>query len=334
MKLRINKTVGAVAAAGLAMVAVGATMNPAFADPTGAPTLRALPGVGSDTTYNVMNGLSEVVQIGGVKQLASYDPIPSTSLISPTSAANCQNLTRPNGSSAGRTALLNSLTPGNAINGCYAWGRSSSLNLAPVAAATGGLTYVPFGVDAFSYAVAKDSDIPRDLSLDDVKAIYRCEVDGLQPYIPQSGSGTRQYWLQQMGITEAQVANTYTCIKDTKNGSIVQEHDGRVLTKNNEIAPYSIANYVAQGAGVQADLRGIADLANMDGKTALAAGADVTLKRDVYNMVPTTKLGTAPWSTVFVGSNSLICQNTSTITKYGYAPAANCGSTTNQTPLS
>jgi ABC-type phosphate transport system substrate-binding protein len=312
-------------------------MAPASADPIGAPTYRALPGVGSDTTYNVMNGLSEVVTIGGVKQIASYDPIPASSLITPKDPAtnpNCQNLTRPNGSSAGRTALLNALTPGNAIFGCYEWGRSSSLNLAPVAAVTGGLTYVPFGVDAFTYAVAKDSDIPRDLSLDDVKAIYRCEVPGIQPYIPQSGSGTRQYWLQQMAITESQVANTYTCIKDVKGGNIVQEHDGRVLTAKNEIAPYSIANFVAQGAGVQADLRGIADLANMDGKTALAAGADVTLKRDVYNMVPTTKLGTAPWSTVFVGSGSLVCQNASTITKYGYAPAANCGSTTNQTPLS
>jgi ABC-type phosphate transport system substrate-binding protein len=337
MKLRVNKTVGAIAAAGLAMVAIGATMAPASADPIGAPTYRALAGVGSDTTYNVMNGLSEVVTIGGVKQIASYDPIPSTSLITPKNPAtnpNCQNLTRPNGSSAGRTALLNALTPGNPINGCYDWGRSSSLNIAPVASATGGLTYVPFGVDAFTYAVAKDSGIPRDLALDDVKAIYRCEVPGIKPYIPQSGSGTRQYWLQQMGITEAQVANTYTCIKDTKNGTIIQEHDGRVLTSGDEIAPYSIANFVAQGAGVQADLRGIADLANLDGKVALQAGDTVSLKRDVYNMVPTTKLGTAPWSTVFVGSNSLVCQNTATIQKFGYGAAANCGDTSLQTPLS
>lgn len=335
MKFRVNKTVAAVAACGIAaagLLAVSA--GTASADPTGAPTLRNLAGVGSDTTYNVMNGLSEVVTIAGVKQIASYDPIPSTSLISPKAAANCQNLTRPNGSSAGRTALLNSLTPGNAINGCYDWGRSSSLNLAPVASATGGLTYVPFAVDAFTYAVAKDSSIPRDLSFDDVKSIYRCEVPGLKPYIPQSGSGTRQYWLQQLGITEAQVISTYTCIKDVKNGAIIQEHDGRVLTKGDEIAPYSISNFVAQGAGVQADLRGSADLANMDGKTATQSGSSVTLKRDVYNMVPTTKLATAPWSTVFVGSGSLVCQNSATIQKYGYSAAANCGDTTNQTPLS
>jgi len=334
MKFRVNKTVGAVAVAGLAMVAIGATMPSASADPTGLPLQRALAGVGSDTTFNVMNGLSEVVQIGGVKQLGSYDPLPASSLISPKAAANCQNLVRPNGSSAGRTALLNSLTPANAINGCYDWGRSSSLNLAAVPAATGGLTYVPFGVDAFTYAVAKDSSLPRDLTLNDVKSIYRCEVPGIVPFIPQSGSGTRQYWLAQMGITEAQVISTFTCIKDVKAGSPVQEHDGRVLTKDNEIVPFSIANFVAQGSGASTDLRGIADLGNMDAKGALVASDAVTLKRDVYNMVPTSKLAVAPWSTVFVGSNSLICQNPNTIRSFGFGTSAACGSTTNQTPLS
>jgi ABC-type phosphate transport system substrate-binding protein len=334
MKLRLNKTMAGVAALGLAAVAVAASAGTASADPVGAPAQRALVGVGSDTTYNVMNGLSEVVQIGGVKQLGSFDPIPASSTISPKPAANCQNLPRPNGSSAGRAALLNSLTPGNPIEGCYDWGRSSSLALGAVASATGGLTYVPFGVDAFTYAVAKDSDIPRDLTLADVRSIYKCEVPGITPYIPQAGSGTRQYWLGQMEITEAQVLSTYTCIKDVKNGSIVQEHDGRVLTEGDEIVPFSIANFVAQGAGVQADLRGIADLANLDGKSALSASSTTTLKRDVYNMVPTSKIGTAPWSTVFVGSGSLICQQSATIQQYGFAPAANCGSTSLSTPLS
>ena len=137
-----------------------------------------------------------------------------------------------------------------------------------------------------------------------------------------------------MGITEAQVLSTYTCIKDVKNGSIVQEHDGRVLTKSNEIAPFSIANYVAQGAGVQSDLRGIADLGNMDSKSSLNPTTSSTLKRDIYNIIPTTKLAVAPWSTVFVGSGSLVCANSETITKYGFGVNANCGSTTNQTPLS
>ena len=81
MKFTINKPIAAVVACGLAMISLGAVAGTASADPVGTPTQRALAGVGSDTTYNVLNGLSEVVTIGGVKQLASYDPIPSSSLI-------------------------------------------------------------------------------------------------------------------------------------------------------------------------------------------------------------------------------------------------------------
>lgn len=334
MKLRLNKTAAAFAACGLAALTVVTAVGTAQADPVGAPTQRALAGVGSDTTYNVMNGLSDVVTIGGVKQIASYDPLPSTSLISPKSAANCQNLTRPNGSGAGRTALVNSLTPGNAIQGCYDFARSSSLTQTAVPAATGGLTYVPFGLDAFTYAVAKDSSVPRDLTLDDVKSIYKCEIPGIKPYIPQAGSGTRSYWLGIVGITEAQLTSTYTCVKDVKAGNPIQEHDGRVLTAGDEIVPFSIANYVAQGAGVQADLRGIADLGNIDAKSSLDASDTTTLNRAVYNVIPTNKETTAPWSTVFVGSGSAVCQNTTLIKKYGFAPHPSCGSVTAKAPTS
>ena len=114
----------------------------------------------------------------------------------------------------------------------------------------------------------------------------------------------------------------------------MQEHDGRVLTEDNELVPFSIAQYVAQTAGVQTDRRGSSVLANVAGTSSLAAGASTHLKRDVYNIVPTNKLATAPWSTVFVGGSSLLCQETATINTFGFATHANCGSTTNQTPVS
>ena len=334
MKLRLNKKVAGIAACGIAALTVVTSVGTATADPVGTPTQRALAGVGSDTTYNALNGLSEVVTIGGVKQIASYDPLPASSLISPKSAANCQNLVRPNGSGAGRTALINSLTPGNAIAGCYDFARSSSLTTTAVPAATGGLTYVPFGIDAFTYAVAKDSSIPRDLTLGDVQSIYKCEVPGITPLLPQAGSGTRSYWLGVMGITEGQLTSTYTCVKDTKNSAVVQENDGRVLTKGDEIFPYSIANYVAQSSGAQADLRGSADLGNIDGKSSIDASDSTTLSRSVYNVIPTSKETVAPWSTVFVGSGSLVCTNVSTIKKFGFAPSASCGSVTAKAPTS
>lgn len=333
MKLRMSRKAGAVATSGLALAALVMSVGTASADPTGAPTHRALAGVGSDTTFAVMNGLSDEIAIGGTKQIGSYDPT-GASTVSPKAAANCQNLPRANGSSAGRTALLNALTPGNAIEGCYDFARSSSLSLASVPAVTGGLTYVPFGVDAFTYAYKAGGAIPSDLAVEDLQSIYKCEVPGITPLLPQAGSGTRQYWLGQMGITEAQLTTTYTCVKDVKNGTPVQEHDGRAITAANEVAPFSIASWVAQAAGAQTDNRGSAVLANTAGTSSLSAGSATQLKRDVYNVIPTDKIATAPWSTVFVGSGSLLCDEQATINKFGFASHANCGSTTNQTPTS
>lgn len=344
MKLRINKTVGAVAAAGLALVAIGATMSPASADPTGAPTFRALAGGGSDTTFNVLNGLSNVAQVGGTLQIGSYDPIPAGRLVSPKSTPGCTNIPSPNGSSAGRTQLLNSLTPGNAVNGCWDFARSSSLSLGAVPAVTGGLTYVPFATDGFTYGVLKDSVIPRDLTLADLQDIYQCDpvwvneptdaVPGLgvEPFVPQVGSGTRQYWLAQMGIAEGAV-NT-TCVRDNRAAAPYQENDYRFVVNNDEIVPASIANFVAQNNQAQADLRGSIDLGNTAGKGVLAAADVLELSRSVYNVIPTNKIGVSPWSDVFVGSGSQVCTNTATIKKYGFGTNASCGSTTNQTPLS
>jgi ABC-type phosphate transport system substrate-binding protein len=338
MKLRLNKTMVGAAACAVALVTLGTSMAPASADPVAEPLLRPFAGVGSDTTYNVMNALAETVAIDGNLQIGSYDPIPSSSLISTKDAVakpNCQNLTRPNGSSAGRTALLDSLTAGNAREGCFDWARSSSLSTTPVAAATGGLTYIPYGLDTFSYAVAKGSLIPRNLTLAQVQAIYKCQVPNRVAYIPQAGSGTRQYWLQQMGITEQNLTDgLYPCIKDTKNSQPVQEHDGRVLTKNNEIVPFSVANFVAQGAGVQTDLRGKADLGNLAGISPLSANANASLSRLIYNIVPTKRITSgdpaydANLTQVFVGPNSEICKSTSVLGAYGFASiGTDCGDT-------
>jgi ABC-type phosphate transport system substrate-binding protein len=322
MNVKRMKKAGLVLTAGVGLLTAGLVAGPALADPTGAPTYRQLAGVGSDTTQDVMNGLAEVVKDGsGNKLIASYDATGSAN-IKTKNDANC-TLARPNGSGAGRSALLNSLQAGN---GCVDFARSSSLN---IAASNPSLTYVPFAVDAVTYAVTHDSTIPRDLPLADLQEIYACRVPGIVPLLPQSGSGTRSFWLAQMGLTETQVQNS-TCIKDVKNGKVVQEHDGRALTSPNEIAPYSVAQYIAQSFGVIDDRRGDADLGAIDGKVPFVLNTDVTIKRDVYNAVPTSKLGVSPWKDVFVGQNSKICQASSVIKRYGFGISPLCGDTSNQ----
>jgi ABC-type phosphate transport system substrate-binding protein len=326
----------AVAAVGLAGLLTGTlAVTQASADPTGTPTYRQLSGVGSDTTQDVMNALSNVVTINGTKVIGSYNAVGTANITTkdPASKPGC-TMARPNGSGAGRTALQNSLAAGN---GCLDFSRSSSLNLA---ASNPGLTYVPFAVDAVTYAITSTGALPRKLSLNDLKAIYHCDPNyvgtgpnySLQVLLPQAGSGTRQFWESTMGITDADVvAGVYPCIKDNKNGKIIEEHDGRVID-DNSIAPFSIAQYNSQATQTIADLRGRAILGTIDGVAPQVLNSDFGVKRDVYNVIPTSKIATAPYDQVFVGSNSLICQQTAVINSYGFAANPSCGNTSKQTP--
>ncbi|MFF0199608.1 substrate-binding domain-containing protein [Streptomyces sp. NPDC005017] len=327
----MNKRMAAVAAVGLAGLVTGTlSVSQASADPSGPPQYRQLAGVGSDTTQDVMNGLANAITIGGQKVIGSYDATGSATIT--TKATGC-SMARPNGSGAGRTALVNSL---GAANGCLDFSRSSSLNLAATA---NGLTYVPFAVDAVTYAITPSSVVPRKLSKADLTAIYHCDPNyvgtgpnyDVTPLLPQAGSGTRSFWLGQVGLTEGDITSgNYPCVKDNKNGP-VQEHDGRVVD-DKSIVPFSIAQYNSQASQTIADLRGRAILGTIDDKAPNVLNSDFAIKRDVYNVIPTSKLTTAPWSTVFVGGNSLVCQQPAVINTYGFATSPQCGDTSKQTP--
>ncbi|HEX4705595.1 MAG TPA: hypothetical protein VH352_25965 [Pseudonocardiaceae bacterium] len=322
-----------VAAAGLALVGGVTAAGPAQADPSGPPTFRQLAGVGSDTTQGVMDALANVItDSSGTKLIGSYDATGSANI--QTQSPTACSIARPNGSGAGRTALLTSL---QANNGCLQFSRSSSLNLA---AATPGLTYIPFATDAVSYAVTANSNIPKSLKLTDVQAIYHCDPNfvGTGPnyaitvILPQAGSGTRSFWESTMGILDTDVvAGHYPCIIDHKNGLPIEEHDGRVLD-DNSIAPFSISQYIAQSENTIPDLRGKAVLGVIDGFTPNVINSTFEVTRSVYNVIPTSQIGTAPYSTVFVGSGSAVCSQAALINQYGFASNPNCGSTSQHTP--
>lgn len=318
------------AAVALAASVVGATS--AQADPTGAPTYRALAGVGSDTTTPVMNALSNTIEVNGTLVLGSYDATGSANVETQNNSACI--IARPNGSGAGRTALLASLA---ANNGCLQYSRSSSLNTA----ATGGaqLTYVPFAVDAVTYAVTNNSIVPRELTLAQLQAIYQCNPTyvgtapnySIVPMLPQPGSGTRSFWETEMGITDAQVtAGDFPCITDESGGNLIEEENGTVLGQDNLI-PYSIASWDAEESQVIGDVRGDSVLGVINGVSSQQIDTSFPVTREVYNVIPTASQTTAPTSTVFVGSNSLICQNSATIEQYGFLPDPNCGSTADTT---
>jgi ABC-type phosphate transport system substrate-binding protein len=324
-----NKRFLAVVGIGL-VGALAFTASPANADPSGAPTFRTLAGVGSDTTEGVLNGLSDVVVNGsGEKQIASYDAFGSATI--QTKATGC-TINRPAGSGAGVTALVAALD-GN--TGCVDFARSSSNNSASFAGKN--LTYVPFAVDAVTYAVRSDSTISRRLTKAQLTTVYNCGAGAnFKPMLPQFGSGTRQFFLKSLGFTDAADFTSqpnHTCIGqvDSTNAPL-QENNGTVITDPKQVVPYSIAQYLAQTTAVTPDVHGKTVLGQLDGIAPTVLNTSSTMVRDVYNVVPTNKLTDAAYASVFVGAGSQVCTNANTIKRYGFAPHSACGDTTLRTP--
>ena len=324
-----NKRFLAVVGVGL-VGALAFTASPASADPSGTPTYRTLAGVGSDTTEGVMNGLSQVVTINGTKVIASYDAFGSATIQTKDNAACVIN--RPAGSGAGVTALVASLDAGN---GCLDFARSSSNNASSYAGKN--LTYIPFAVDAVTYAVRSDSGISRTLTKANLTTIYNCGAGAnYKPLLPQYGSGTRSFFLKSLGFTDAAdftSQTNHTCIGQTDaTGNPLQENSGTLLTDVKQVVPYSIAQWLSQTTGVTPDVHGKTVLGQLDGVAPTVLNTSSSMVRDVYNVVPTSKLTDSNYASAFVGGSSQVCANTNTIKKYGFAPHTSCGDTTLRTP--
>jgi ABC-type phosphate transport system substrate-binding protein len=338
-----------VATAAVAVVAGAISVGTASADPSGSPTYREFAGVGSDTVQGVYDQFGNDIKIGGTKVIGSYDAFPGGN-ISTQAAAACQNVARPNGSGAGATAIQNSLNANSgAGDTCVQFSRSSS-GPGAVGSTTPALTYVPFATDAVTYMVTATSSIPRQLTQAQLTSIYACSnfaSTGIKALVPQAGSGTRKFWEPLVGVTDSNVdSGAFPCLKDTNNGTSVEEHDGRALD-DLSIAPISIAQNIAQEEGTISDVRGqavLGQIANADGVTynlPILMNSTVPFTREVYSVIPKSVVGVSTgstngalntdYNTVFVGANSLICKDTADITTYGFAIDPNCGSTTQHT---
>lgn len=347
-----NRLLAAAVAAAAVPGLVLASSAIAQAEPTSPIGPRQLAGMGSDTTQDVLNALSDAIVINGVKPIASYNSqggAVTTKSPLPAGATNCTYAAnnagapnagagiRANGSGAGRSRLVEASTSGNPYVGCLDFARSSSETLAAV---TPGLTYIPFGLDGVSYAVRADSTNSRQLSLAALRSIYQCAAPtraAFSPLLPQSGSGTRTFFLATIGVTEPEIA-AGGCVQSTvtRNGvsTSVQENDGTVLTDAKQIVPYSAAQYSSQQAQVTPDIRGTAVLGAIGGVPAQSVNAGSAGTRRVFNVVPTSKVGAADAAVlnqVFVGSGSQVCQQTGVIARYGFGLIADCGSTTRTT---
>ncbi|MFD4225907.1 hypothetical protein [Streptomyces sp. NPDC058545] len=321
MNVKSRVRLGAVV--GAAVLSVGATAGSAVAD---APSPRVLAGVGSDTTQDVMNAIAEVVDGGAT--IASYNATGSATI--KTRVTGCDDVIRPDGSSAGINALNSDV---DALHGCLDFARSSR---GPVDTTTQDLTWIPFAKDAVSIAVREDSALNNNLDLTTAQLhdIYTCDLTtlngvSLTPLIPQANSGTRTFFLGKIGVTEAQLG---TCV------GTMQEHNGVELDSAGDIAPYSIAQYIAQVTQVANDRHGATVLGKVDGSEPFTTegklNTSFVYSRDVYNVVPTKKVsdGDATITATFVGVSSKVCTATdagqSVIEKFGFGQISTCGATT------
>ena len=308
---------------GAASLVLAATLPTAQADPVGPPTYRALAGMGSDTTMDLMNALSEVVTVDGVKVIASYNAIPDGPPVTtkdPATDPQCVDYPRANGSSSGRDALQASLQAGD---NCLQFARSSS--------GRGGketeisMAWVPYATDALTFAVNAFGTVPRQLTKDEIVSIFKCQNTDYQPALVQVNSGTRSSWIKFIGITEDEIAaGAYPCLVPEADGGtfpgpLPQEHDGRTL-KANQIMPYSAAVYQAQLYGSANDRRGNAVIGVIDDVAPTVINTTFSNIRDVYNIIPSAKADdpTSLEYQVFVGTDSLICQAKPSINLQGF----------------
>ena len=169
-------------------------------------------------------------------------------------------------------------------------------------------------------------------------------------YIPQSGSGTRNFWATTMGISnttlpawvfdhiQADGGNTVASFVNAQ----VEEHDGTAVTVDpNGFMPFSVAQYIAQTNGHNARFHQ-AIVAQVNGVAPIVSGALNTsfpINREVYNVVQFDRVVQqndghfdAQLAKLLVGGTSTLCRDSATITGYGFgllsaSTTDTCGST-------
>ncbi len=362
--LKKNKLrLGAATVAAACAVAMVVSASPAFADPTG---FKSLSGVGSDTIQDVMNGMGSAVSAIG-----SYDAVdPSSGAIGGNiiTKSGGPAYVRPNGSGDGVKALSDSIEgAGHLWNGVNISGQVDFARASGFQGSSGtDVTYIPFALDAVTYAVNAGSDFPRNLPLGSsadaanklsLYNIYNCiktsytNTNGdsvtIHPLLPQSNSGTAKFWAQTMGYTDTTVPSCVKRVNTDSTPSIVEEHNGTSIDDAGDIVPFSIAQYIAQGNhasisqafGVSVlERRGNVVLGSINGQPAIRESGTTTvmnpsfpITRQVFNVVSSASVAPAGLiKTTFVGASSSVCSQSALIQAFGFQTISNCGDTSLQ----
>jgi len=297
-----------------------------------APALKDATGVGSDTIQNVLDQFSADFNVGKAvtaTHLWSWDATnPNTGAIGDSiqvKGAGCSAIARPNGSSAGISAFTSSqvVSGTNCINFARS-SRSRSPSDPPYAA--GGIAFVNLAGDAVTWSAQATTNAPATLTAAQLAAIYNCtdtnwnQVGGknapIHAFIPQSGSGTRSFFLSAIGV-----ATPGSCVSDVSGTLEENEGVNPVLNDPDAIFPFSIGKYIAErfhsatcfnstctpnGSGLRCapsgtqdlfgcnthgtlvlkQINGVAPTTGTGGNTVINSAFPATFQRTVFEVVP------------------------------------------------
>jgi ABC-type phosphate transport system substrate-binding protein len=241
----------------LAAATITLAAAPALADPPAGvtPAPNSVVAVGSDTIQNVFDQFSHDFNASHAgRKLYSWDALnpkggPPHDLIK--FKRGCATEPRPNGSSEGITAVKTNLGGRTAGNPCEDLARSSrdrATTDPPFAA--GGLAFVTLAGDAVTWSTPSVTHAPGNLTAAQLTRIYTCQVrnwnqvggraGAIKAFLPQSGSGTRAFFLKALGIT-----TPGSCVISP---ATLEENEGvnPVLQNVNAIYPFSIGKYIAE----------------------------------------------------------------------------------------
>lgn len=310
----------------------------------------------------------------GAKVLNSWDATGSACVTPRAPGATIQ---RGNGSTNGRRILSRAIDGGTWGSEAACAGKLTS-GLVDFARSSSGpsgsgsdLTYIPFARDALSFGYV---DVPGRTEVTTLTSAELTQIfttaggitkGGLQIIGCgiQTGSGTYGSWNSSLGMSAGQEATGTATCNGLGTGVRIQENDGAALKAKQDaagaatqvIVGFSASNYISQNNGVVATQlpapAGTVQLGAIDSLGLPYSGTpgspmspveafytNGTYGRDVYNVVPTAKLGglassNADLKTMFVGPSSAVCQATTIIQTFGFLVPSNCGSTTLVGPL-
>ena len=345
--MRVLRTVAlaGAAASAIALIATGS----AIADPPAGtvPATSDIVATGSNTIQSLFNTWStDYNATSPANKLYSFDATGSATIESKNDAA-C-NITRPNGSGAGISAL-NTGTKAADGNYCVDIARSSR----PITAADGAVTSVALALDAITVSANSTSNAPATFTPAQLKAIFSCtsttwnQVGGtstatIVPVLPQSSSGTRSTFLQQIGVT-----TPGACVTNADGSQAIEENEGTnaVFTGANAanvLEPFSIGSYISQkfkatspnltNNMVLKQINAVNPTTGTGTSTAINTAFPSAFFRTLFAVVRGTSVPTTPVNlTPLLGTGKgtgWACTNTTAkadVVSQGFLTTANCG---------